>query len=212
MKQTYEQRVQALAERMAANDKETAYAYSMYKKGGKIKRYYEKWEALSVCKKMEDARIVVAEMAQAVKAYVIQCSAIPAAPGYTVMDYLKEQGLIPEQEPDIEYGPNGSVHNPDNPEPDQKIYHNECPEFPHFGASYPDARCIDGYLWDLDSDNDGFFTHGGDVPCPFCNTEAYKEYLTGDYDTDEEREKIIKHIDFLNRKYLPDQEDGEDVL
>ena len=24
-------------------------------------------------------------------------------------------------------------------------------EFPHFGASYPDAHCIDGYLWDMDS-------------------------------------------------------------
>lgn len=26
----------------------------------------------------------------------------------------------------------------------------QCPEFPFFGASYPDARCINGYLWDLD--------------------------------------------------------------
>ena len=26
----------------------------------------------------------------------------------------------------------------------------QCPEFPFFGASYPDARCIDGYLFDLD--------------------------------------------------------------
>ena len=24
-------------------------------------------------------------------------------------------------------------------------------EFPHFGASYPDARCCNGYLWDMDS-------------------------------------------------------------
>ena len=24
-------------------------------------------------------------------------------------------------------------------------------EFPQFGANYPDARCIDGYLWDMDS-------------------------------------------------------------
>ena len=23
-------------------------------------------------------------------------------------------------------------------------------EFPHFGASYPDAHCIDGYLYDVD--------------------------------------------------------------
>ena len=29
----------------------------------------------------------------------------------------------------------------------------QCPEFPFFGASYPDARCINGYLWDLDKCN-----------------------------------------------------------
>lgn len=87
---------------------------------------------------------------------------------------------------------------------------NNCPEFPHFGAIYPDARCIDGYLWDLDSYDNGFLTHGGNVPCPFCNTEAYKEYLTGDFETDEGKEKINKHIDFLHKKYTPDQEAGED--
>lgn len=27
----------------------------------------------------------------------------------------------------------------------------QCPELPFFGASYPDAICCDGYLWDLDS-------------------------------------------------------------
>lgn len=42
----------------------------------------------------------------------------------------------------------------------------QCPEFPFFGASYPDARCINGYLWDLDKCNengelygDGDFSH-----------------------------------------------------
>ena len=44
-------------------------------------------------------------------------------------------------------------------------------EFPHFGAAYPDAHCIDGYLWDMDSYEDGCYTSGGDDPCPFCNTE-----------------------------------------
>lgn len=46
-----------------------------------------------------------------------------------------------------------------------------CPEFPFFGASYPDACCIDGYLWDLDSCEipGGPLYHGGDEPCPFCN-------------------------------------------
>ena len=48
----------------------------------------------------------------------------------------------------------------------------QCPEFPYFGAIYPDACCIDGYLWDLDScDSPGsnLLTSGGDDPCPFCN-------------------------------------------
>ena len=48
-------------------------------------------------------------------------------------------------------------------------------EFPYYGASYPDARCIDGYLWDMDlaADIDGeqYLTNGGDEPCPFCNTD-----------------------------------------
>lgn len=74
-------------------------------------------------------------------------------------------------------------------------------EFPYFGASYPDARCIDGYLWDLDSaeaDGDGIvFTIGGDEPCPICNTEEWLDNVVGiQFDTREEalawREKIIK--------------------
>lgn len=53
----------------------------------------------------------------------------------------------------------------------------QCPEFPYFGAKYPDATCIDGYLWDLDSfDSEaGGMTSGGHDPCPFCNTEKYIE-------------------------------------
>lgn len=53
----------------------------------------------------------------------------------------------------------------------------QCPEFPFFGASYPDARCIDGYLWDLDSctEDPNVFTCGGDIPCPFCNKNEFIE-------------------------------------
>lgn len=43
----------------------------------------------------------------------------------------------------------------------------------HFGASYEDAACIDGYLWDLDSDDGDGLTSGGDIPCPMCNTNLY---------------------------------------
>ena len=44
----------------------------------------------------------------------------------------------------------------------------------YFGASYPDATCIDGYLWDLDSnDTEGLLTIGGDDACPQCNHEEW---------------------------------------
>lgn len=49
-------------------------------------------------------------------------------------------------------------------------------EAPHFGAHYPDATCIDGYLWDLDSGDADGLTSGGDVPCPACKTSDYIEW------------------------------------
>lgn len=55
----------------------------------------------------------------------------------------------------------------------------QCPEFPFFGAKYPDARCIDGQLYDLDKcDGEGNLYVPGDYwPCPFCQTEAFiKQY------------------------------------
>lgn len=55
----------------------------------------------------------------------------------------------------------------------------QCPEFPFFGASYPDARCIDGELWDLDKcDENGLYSTGDNPPCPFCNTETFIDYMT----------------------------------
>lgn len=51
-----------------------------------------------------------------------------------------------------------------------------CPEFSWFGASYPDATCIDGYLWDLDAYEDGMLTSGGDCPCPYCNVSAFLDH------------------------------------
>lgn len=74
-------------------------------------------------------------------------------------------------------------------------------EFPYFGATYPDARCIDGYLWDLDSaesTEDGvYFTSGGDEPCPFCNEKEWLDNVLGSgFDTKEEaldwRDRIAK--------------------
>lgn len=51
-------------------------------------------------------------------------------------------------------------------------------EAPTFGAYYPDGTCIDGYMWDLDSCDEpgGGLAHGGDMPCPWCNTGEFLEY------------------------------------
>lgn len=53
-----------------------------------------------------------------------------------------------------------------------------CPEFPFFGAGYPDATCIEGYLWDLDSCDgpDRLLHSGGDIPCPYCNAAEFLDY------------------------------------
>lgn len=45
-----------------------------------------------------------------------------------------------------------------------------------FGASYPDGSCVDGYLWDDDSVENGHYTCGGDIPCPLCRPDEYDEY------------------------------------
>lgn len=50
---------------------------------------------------------------------------------------------------------------------------------PYFGADYPDACCIDGFLWDLDSCDvpGGPLTSGGDVSCPrCCHTEWLAQF------------------------------------
>jgi hypothetical protein len=78
-----------------------------------------------------------------------------------------------------------------------------CPEFPHFGARYPDACCIDGYLWDLDKVEDGKLYGGGDDPCPFCNTEQYLEWAGVDPEDDEAptKESVLKYIEKLRERY-----------
>ncbi len=50
-----------------------------------------------------------------------------------------------------------------------------------FGASYPDSVCINGYLFDADSDG---CSHGGEWACPRCNTaqmlaDAFEEAQDG---------------------------------
>lgn len=77
----------------------------------------------------------------------------------------------------------------------------QCPEFPHFGARYPDARCIDGELWDLDSCEGDMLTSGGEVPCPFCNTNEYAKHIHDDLNGITNR-FIRKHLGFLKEAYL----------
>lgn len=76
----------------------------------------------------------------------------------------------------------------------------QCPDFPYFGARYPDATCIDGYLWDLDKCEDGKLYGGGDEPCPFCNTDSFIEQHI-DEETGFTKEKIIEQINILKEKY-----------
>ncbi|HAS63220.1 MAG TPA: hypothetical protein DCS35_12010 [Vibrio sp.] len=50
-----------------------------------------------------------------------------------------------------------------------------------FGAHYPDAQCINGYMWDLDSggiDENGetYLDIGGSLPCRKCNSKAFIKY------------------------------------
>jgi len=54
-----------------------------------------------------------------------------------------------------------------------------------FGARYPDAECIEGYMWDLDSYEDGLLTSGGEIPCPSCQTAGWLDHAL------EELEHII---------------------
>lgn len=90
---------------------------------------------------------------------------------------------------------------------------NHCPEFPHFGAPYPDARCINGYLWDLDKFDDKVGLYGGgNDPCPFCNTQEYKEWLNYDEEGELGKDRIDKHIAFLNKKDNTAQEGGTDEI
>lgn len=81
---------------------------------------------------------------------------------------------------------------------------NQCPEFPFFGASYPDATCINGFLWDLDKcDENGLISSGDNPPCPFCNTEAFIDYHT---DIDD------KELEEMNKDESLSEEDKKEIL
>ncbi len=68
-----------------------------------------------------------------------------------------------------------------------------------FGATYPDACCIAGYLWDEDCGEhteDGFeYTSGGELPCPNCNRQAAVDSLVSDWseEVDELTDKVGRY-------------------
>ena len=79
-------------------------------------------------------------------------------------------------------------------------------EFPYFGASYPDAICIDGYLWDMDSGEayeDGVsYSYGGDdYPCPVCNTKEWLERVMENEEFKTE-EDALAYVEQLKKNYL----------
>lgn len=83
---------------------------------------------------------------------------------------------------------------------DKEQSKNQCPEFSYFGAPYPDATCIDGYLWDLDKCEGDKLYGGGEEPCPFCNTEVFIEQHI-DEENGSTKESVLKWIELLKNKY-----------
>lgn len=76
-------------------------------------------------------------------------------------------------------------------------------EFPFFGARYPDARCVDGQLYDLDNcDEHGrLYKPGEYVPCPVCRKDEFKKSFDMSEDDYQEYLKTIE-------KYLTDNIDS----
>ena len=85
---------------------------------------------------------------------------------------------------------------------------NTCPEFPLFGANYPDATCMDGILYDLDNvGDDGVLIKPlEEIPCPFCRTEEFIRYdpFNKEYSMDSEediRDWYMSYINEMRNKY-----------
>lgn len=78
----------------------------------------------------------------------------------------------------------------------------QCPEFPYFGANYPDATCIDGYLYDLDNCdvNGNLYEPSEKIPCPFCNKEEYFMDKEEDSAAMERYKSIVSWV----KKHYPD--------
>lgn len=74
-------------------------------------------------------------------------------------------------------------------------------EFPFFGASYPDAKCVDGNLMDMDKcDEDGnLYSTEEYNPCPIC---CKKEFIEIQLDNEVPIEQIEQHINMITEKYV----------
>jgi len=81
---------------------------------------------------------------------------------------------------------------------------------PLFGANYPDAICVDGYMCDADAGEcvgDGVIYPQSDYPCPVCNTDAWIEYVGVGEDDDcmfKTREDALAYVEKLKEKYKDD--------
>lgn len=76
----------------------------------------------------------------------------------------------------------------------------QCPEFPYFGAKYPDARCIDKYLHDMDNcdENGNVYLMDESHPCPFCNKE---EFMQNQKDNEENLVEVEEWMKRIKTKY-----------
>ena len=79
----------------------------------------------------------------------------------------------------------------------------QCPEFPFFGAPYPDARCIDGYLYDLDDCDDygNLYEPAEKIPCPFCNKEEFFKEFDCDNEDSMGKEVYVSIVNWVKRHY-----------
>jgi hypothetical protein len=82
---------------------------------------------------------------------------------------------------------------------------NSCPEFPYFGAKYPDARCVDGYLHDMDKcdDEGNLYLMNESYPCPFCNKEEFMQEAINNeaIDNEADLQEVENWIESIKQKY-----------
>ena len=90
---------------------------------------------------------------------------------------------------------------PLTPEEIKPIKVSKCGTFPFFGATYPDAICINGGLHDADDcdDNGRIYLKDEDFPCPFCRGEDYVRWASAYYSISWKKARELKN--HLREKY-----------